>query len=192
MGDALQHFPDWPAVGGVMYVNKNEERRWPCRSAAVPHSGSASSDRLMGTTRHNAGGARPPLHDAIMQKAKTLTLRYCSECMYINRTASHPKPEPTNPCIIFFGSFSLPPTTTQFCDVATDPTTITWHMSYATHKGWNRPFHFDLASLHLLYVKEWRGESYDTNKSLIRLAGGVCAHYAITLKPHFSGRVIQK
>ena len=23
MGDALQHFPDWPAVGGVMYVNNN-------------------------------------------------------------------------------------------------------------------------------------------------------------------------
>ena len=25
MGDALQHFPDWPAVGGVMYVNNNVE-----------------------------------------------------------------------------------------------------------------------------------------------------------------------
>jgi hypothetical protein len=25
MGDALQHFPDWPAVGGVMCVNNDVE-----------------------------------------------------------------------------------------------------------------------------------------------------------------------
>lgn len=69
-GDALQHFPDWPAVGGVMYVNKNAERRWPCRSAAVPHSGSASSDQLMGSTRHNAGGGLA--HPYTMQSCKNI------------------------------------------------------------------------------------------------------------------------
>lgn len=117
-GDALQHFPDWPAVGGVMYVNKNAERRWPCRSAAVPHSGSASSDQLMGSTRHNAGGGSPT--PTRCNHAKTLTLQYCRVCILAARRRI-PNPNPPIPVLFFSDLFRSPQQQLNFVTLPQTP-----------------------------------------------------------------------
>jgi hypothetical protein len=97
--------------------------------------------------------------------------------------------ESTNPRIIIFGAFSPPRNSNTLrgrCHRL--------HHYYVAHvirgtQGLEQAFSFHPCfSPSALCEGMGRGETYDTNKTLIRLAGGVCAHYAITLKLHFFGR----